>query len=286
MIKGKTFEHRPIKELIAIVRNDLRKYDEEGLIDEGTLIKSIMYCNDVLGIPVREIKQKCLVVDDFKAELPLNFEKLYFVCALTATNTNIHHLTPPRNPFDNHFDHDLIHEVDIERGTFGGAQNVSIVIKRESNIQTHHCSTWIPLSLGSSSFSRCHVSCPNMRKTGKYQIDIVGDQIHTPFKSGQLYMMYLGTMQDDEGNLLFPFHPLITPYYEWVLKEKILMDALFNSDGEFRETQTKLEYAKAERLKAWVDAWNITLEKSYGEYVASERKKELGYYNTYFKFFQ
>ncbi len=40
-------------------------------------------------------------------------------------------------------------------------------------------------------------------------------------------MMYLGMMKDDEGNITFPFHPLITPFYEWSLKEKILEDATF-----------------------------------------------------------
>lgn len=282
-INGKTFDHRPVNELFAIVRGDLRRYDEQGLIDDGNLIKTVMYCNDKLGIPIREIKQVCIPIEDFKGELPLNFEKLYFVCALKATNTGVHTL---RNPFDNSFDSDIIKEVDIDRGIMGNQQTVSIVIKRESKTFMHQQSMWIPLSLHASSSNLCHVSCPNLRKNGRYEIEIKDDIIHTPFRSGELYMMYLGIMEDEDGNVLFPFHPMITPYYEWVIKEKILMDALFNDDESFEKTQALLKIAQAERLKAFTDAWNITLEKGYGEYVEMQRKKELKYYNQYFKFLQ
>ena len=53
---SKMFEHRPMKELMAIVRQDFKKLDDEGLIDEGNLIKVVMYCNDRLGVGIREVK--------------------------------------------------------------------------------------------------------------------------------------------------------------------------------------------------------------------------------------
>lgn len=278
MINNKTFEHRPISELMAIVKQDFRKMDDEGLIDEGNLIKTIMYCNDRLGIPIREVKQVCIPVVDYIAKLPLNFEKLYFAAALNATNTIIH---TQKNPFDNNFDRDIIYEAELDRGTIGNVDSYNVIIKRLSNTTIHHSGNWITLDVGHSSQEFCHNSCPNMRRKGKYTIDIDGDKIHTPFKSGELYLMYLGTMQDEEGNLLFPFHPMITPYYEWMLKEKILMDAVFNSDGDYGE---RLKLAKSERTKAWLDAFDITTSKGYGEYVEQQKKKELGWYNQYFKF--
>lgn len=78
MVNNKTFELRPVSELFSIVKNDLKKLDDEGLIDTGTLIKTVMHCNDRLGIQIREVKQVCIPVVEFKAKLPLNFEKLYF----------------------------------------------------------------------------------------------------------------------------------------------------------------------------------------------------------------
>lgn len=279
-INGKTFEHRPISELMAIVRQDFRNLDDAGMIDEGSVIKTIMHCNERLGITIREIKQICIPVQDYKAKLPLNFEKLYFAAALTATNTIIHKTI---NPLNNNFDTDVIYKAEIDRGSFGNTSSYAVTIKREENITIHNKGNWIDLDIHPSSLSMCHNSCPLSRRKGKYTITIKDDIIHTPFRSGEIYLMYLGTLQDEDGNILFPFHPLITPYYEWSIKEKVLLDAIFNSDGNYGDM---LKLAQLEKAKAWLDAFNISTEKGYGEYVDMQRKKELGWFNTYFKYFQ
>ncbi len=279
-IPKKMFELRPITELLAIVRRDYRQLDDEGMIDEGRLVKVIMACNDRLGIPIREIKQKCLQVSDNKAPLPLNFEKLYYVAATKATNTLV---MDGRNPFDNSFDRDVIYEADIDRGSFGNADSYSVTILRNTETTIHNINTLVGLNVSPQSSHLCHPFCPNLKSKGKYSVVIEDDHIVTPFRCGELYIMYLGTMEDEFGNLLFPFHPLITPYYEWSIIEKVLQTAIFNSDGNYGEL---LKYAQNERVKAWLDAFNITTEKGYGEYVDLQRKKELSWYNQYFKYFQ
>jgi len=279
-IPKKTFELRPISELMAIVRRDFRKLDDEGMIDEGRVIKTIMACNDKLGIPIRDIKQKCIPVEDFKAKLPLNFEKLYYVGAVSATNTMVHH---GRNPFDNKFDRDVLYEAELDRGSFGNTDSYRVEIHRHTQTTVHNINTLVGLDVHPQSSAQCHISCPNLRKKGKYTVTVTDEAIECPFKSGELYIMYLGTMEDDDGNLLFPFHPLITPYYEWAIKEKVLMDCIFNSDGNYGDM---FKLAQAERVKSWLEAYNITTEKGYGEYVDLQRKKELGWYNQYFKYFQ
>lgn len=279
-IPKKTFELRPIQELLAIVRRDYHQLDDESMIDEGRLIKVIMACNERLGIPIREIKQVCLQVEDYKAKLPLNFEKLYFAGAISATNTLV---MQGRNPFDNSFDRDVIYEAEIDRGSFGNADSYSVTIKRDTQTTVHNINTLIGLDVHPQSSGSCYAYCPNLKRKGKYTITIEDDHIVCPFRKGELYIMYLGTMEDEFGNVLFPFHPLITPYYEWSIVEKVLQTAIFNSDGDYA---SKLKYATGERVKAWLDAYNITTEKGYGEYVDLQRKKELSWYNQYFKYFQ
>lgn len=281
MVNSKTFELRPIAELIAIVKNDFRKMDDEGLIDEGTLVKTVMYCNDKLGISLREVKQVCIPVVDYKAKLPLNFDKLYFVTGLLATNTIVH---DQGSPFDNNFDRDIVYNAELDKESLGNVENYRVVIQRASNVTVHSYGNWVTLRLDTDSGRYCHNACPNMKKPGKYEVSIDGEYIRTPFRSGELYLMYIGTMQDEYGNILFPFHPLITPYYEWALKEKVIMDAIFNSDGSNYGELLKL--AQLERVKAWLDAFDITTSKGYGEYVDMQKKKELGWYNIYFKYFQ
>jgi len=277
---SRNFENRPINELMAIVKQDFRKFDDEGLIDEGNLIKVIMHCNERLGIGLRSIKQACIPVEDFRARLPLNFEKLFFVTALKATSTMV---SIGRNPFNNNFDRDVIYEADLAREDFGGTTFYGVTIKREMNVTVHSPGEWIPLEVVPGSFGFCHPGSPNMTKKGKYAVRIEDGHIITPFRSGELYIMYVGTMADEEGNLLYPFHPLITPYYEWSLKEKILLDAIFNSDST---DGNLLILAQKEKAKAWLDAFDITTSRGFGEYVQMQRKKEMGWYNQYFKFFQ
>ncbi len=280
MINNKIFEHRPIDELIAIVRNDFRKFDQEGLIDEGTLIKTVMYCNDKLGIPIREIRQVTIDVIEGRAELPVDFEKLYFVGGIKCTNTTIQ---MGRNPFDNNFDQTVKYEACLETDTIGCIPHANLIIKREGAPIHVHQDELTQLSVVGNE-GDLHIDCPNRRRKGKYQIAIKDGYLETPFRAGTLYVMYLGMMKDEEGNITFPFHPMITPYYEWMIKEKILTDALFNSDaaniGEI------LKFAQQERLKAWIDAYNFTSDRGFGEFQAYQRRKELSWYNQYFKFFQ
>lgn len=278
-VPKKLLELRPMEELMAIVKSDFRKLDAEGLIDDGTCIKTVMACNERLGISIRDVKQLCIPVHDYKAKLPLNFEKLFFVTALNATNGISMNM---RNPFSNNFDRDVIYDAKVDRDSLGAEDSYRVVINRKENITIHASMSFIELNVSPSSSSYCHVSCPNIRKKGKYEVTIENDYINTPFRSGELYIMYLATMEDEEGHLLFPFHPLITPYYEWSIKEKVLQDTIFNSDGDYANMY---KLAQQERVKAWLDAYNVTATREYGEYIAMQKKKEMGWYNEYFKYF-
>jgi hypothetical protein len=93
--------------------------------------------------------------------------------------------------------------------------------------------------------------------------------------------MYVANMKDSEGRLLYPFNPKITPWYEWCIKEKVVMDAIFNSEGG--QYGDLLKICKQERALAWMDAFNATQDKAFGEYSKLQRKKELEWYNQYFK---
>lgn len=281
MINDSIFSHRPIGELMSIVKNDFRKLDNEGLIDEGTLVKTVMYCNDKLGIPIREVREIAIPVFEGKAQLPLDFEKLYYVCALKATNTFV---TEGRNPFDNSFDSDVVYEAKLDRDSIGCLDNYQVVIKKDTETTIHQHGSWIELDLDPGSRTHCHIDCPNKRKKGKHTISIKDGYIETPFRAGMLYLMYIGMMKDQEGNITFPFHPLITPYYEWSIKEKVLSDAIFNSD--ITNISDMYKIANEQRKFSWLDAYNFTVDSGFGSYIERQRKKELGWYNQYFKYFQ
>lgn len=281
MLQGKTFDHRPISELLSIVRNDLKKFDAEGLIDEGVLIKTILQCNERMGIYIRDVKQCALPVNEFKALLPLDFEKIYFACALKVSNTIMHEV---RNPFDNNFDQDIVWEAEVDRQTLGNTPHYNITIKRETGTVIYQDNSLVQLDIQNGA-EHCHIDCPNRRRKGRYSISIKDDHIETPFRAGILYLMYIGSMKNENGEITFPFHPMITPYYEWSVKEKIISDAIFNTDAS-KQMGELYQLAQRERAKAWLDAYAFTTDRNYGEYVKLQRRKELQWYNQYFKLFQ
>lgn len=283
MINNKVFEHRPVEELFAMVKREFSQFHSEGLIDEGSLIKTVMYCNEKLGLPIREVRERAIEVIDFKAKLPEDFLKLFYVTGLDCTSTTKYD-TNIINAFDNNVDQDVVYKACLNRDQLGCVDNYQVVIERKGIPITYYHNQWTPLSLSRNSYVKCHMDCPNLRKPGKYEIDIRDGEILTPFKTGTLYMMYVGMMVDNEGNITYPFHPLITPYYEWSLKERIISNAIFESEGQ--NLGEKLKLAQSEKTKSWLDAFNFTMEREYGQFLEDQRKEELGWYNTYFKYFQ
>jgi hypothetical protein len=281
MVNDKLFELRPVNELFSIVKDDFRTFDAEGLVEDDRLLKTVMYCNEKLGIPIREIREVAIPVIDFKASLPIDFERLYYACALQATNGITTELV---NPFDNNVDQDIVYEAELDRASLGCVENYQVIVKRQTKTTIHNYGSWVQLDVSSDSKKFCHIDCPNKRRKGRYTISIKSDHIETPFKNGTLYVVYIGLMKDMDGNVTFPFHPMITPYYEWMCKEKILQDAIFNSDkpgiGELYKE------AKMERAKAWLDAFNITTEKPVQEWKEHQRRKELNWYHQYFRYFK
>lgn len=268
-----------LHELLASVKEDLSSFDNMGLIDEGRVIKTVMWCNERLGIPIHQIREKFIKVRDYKADLPQNFWKVTFVCAIDETSFC---LTGYRDPWNNTTTLEDRAKAEAEMCTYveGCTTKCSpLIIRRENNIEVFRYTHWTSLSLSKSSNMFADKMCFN-RPGGKYTIDIDEEQITLPFREGELYMMYLSTMEDEDGNVLVPFHPLITNWYEWCVKEKILQDILFNSDAD---VANKLKLAQEEKGKNWLDAWNFQMEPEYRQLQQYQKQLEANYYNKYFK---
>jgi hypothetical protein len=277
-INDTVIEHRPISQLVSIVKNDFKKFDAERLIDQGSLVKTILYCNEKLGFPIKEIRETAIRVENYEAELPIDFDKLYYVTALKCTNGIDIEVS---NPFDNNVDQDVIYEACLDRDSLACANHYMVTVKRNGKSVNYSEGEWTTLEVSSNEF--CHPGCPNIKSRGKYQAYIKDNKINTPFKTGILYIIYIGLMRDVNGEVTFPFHPLITPYYEWSVKEKILQDAIFNSDVP--NVGDMYKFAQSERVKAWIDAFNFTSEKDYATLIELQKKKELNWYNQWFKYF-
>lgn len=274
----KSFKYITLQQLLASVKADLPSFKDSGFIDEGNVVKTVMWCNEKLGIPIRQVKETVLNVRNYEVDLPSNFQKAIYVAALNHSSFGT---AQYKDPFIN--GHNLSNdcELDVQEFTSGGDTQFikKIRAKNPEGLYTTY-TNWTELSLSPASYIHTDSSCINNRLKGKYVIDINEEAIHTPFREGQLYIMYYSNLQDDEGNILVPFHPLITNWYEWCVKEKILMDMAFNSDGNVAD---KLKLAQMEKSKAWLDALDFEMEPEYHQLKSMQKKNEMKMWEKYFK---
>lgn len=273
-----SLQYITLTQLLASVKGDLPSFKDSGFIDEGNVIKTVMWCNEKLGIPIRKMKETVLQVRNYKVELPKDFQKMIYVAALHHSSFGT---AQWRDPFNNFVDQTDECVFDVEPYTVGCETHCNRRIKRKKPDGLWEIYTnWTELSLSPSSFVHTDSSCINNRLKGTYTIDLTDDEIHTPFREGELYVMYYANLEDEEGNVLVPFHPLITDWYEWCVKEKILMDMAFNSDGD---VVNKLKLATMKKNGAWLDALDFALEPSYKQQQDYQKKKEMDMWKKYFK---
>lgn len=66
---------------------------------------------------------------------------------------------------------------------------------------------------------------------------VVGKHLETSIECGQVYLYYLGGMEDSDGNLLVLDHPVINQYYEYALKRLILENLYLNGEDLIQRLQ-------------------------------------------------
>ena len=268
-----------LSKIIASVRNDFSAFDNQGFIDESRIIKTVALCNEKLGIRIRDKKECFIPVRNFHAELPADFGKVIFTCALHTTSFGIANY---RDPFNNTVTLDMKEEAKCVASlnviTQGGQRNCPMQIIKRCGTELHTTYTnLIPLTLSKTSDNYKDQFCFNKR--GKYTIDINEEQMDLPFREGELYFMYFTNLQNEDGEIMVPFHPLISNWYEWCIKEKILQDMMFNSDAD---VVNKLKYASQEKGKYWLDALSFVSDPFYKELQEIQHRKELNFYNQYY----
>lgn len=92
--------------------------------------------------------------------------------------------------------------------------------------------------------------CPNLYHNTMDQGWLKGGFLFTTFDSGKVYINYMGEMEDDQGQLLVPDHPLINEYYEYALKKRIIENLALNGEDVAQRLQILIPDYRAARLQA------------------------------------
>jgi hypothetical protein len=101
--------------------------------------------------------------------------------------------------------------------------------------QTRQYTVLIPLRMKASQNIEC--DCPNLYFNTPNQGWIKDDFLYTTLNTCKVYINYQGSLEDENGDLLVPDHPLLNEYYEYALKQRILENLYMNGEDVVRKIE-------------------------------------------------
>lgn len=278
------YKYITLSQLLASVASDLTLYDSAGFLSKHYLNKVIHRCNDKLGIKIHKSKQCLINIHNGKGELPEDFWKIETIFATYLQEVPSTMQLIPGNIVEYTTDPSCTPGTIINsprHSYVDSCGNCLWAIKYPTTKEITKITTIIPLTMSQSCLSQTTHYCPT--KTGQFGIDLDDNIITTTFKEGQIFLCYLGNMEDENGEVLIPFHPLLNDYYEYSVKERMLENIFLNSEDD---VEKKLQYVIAKRKDAYIDAWQFTGLPEYKELDNYDKKRIQTFYNKWYKIFQ
>lgn len=241
--------------ILEQVAEELNSYDEQGLIDNSKLYKILRTCNATLGIRLNPEKQVMVRVNNFHAPTPSDYEALNFAFLCHKKKLNV---TRP-------------HGFHVEIKSFQEWQpkdNSCCIFERETEtVIVQKCKEeWQEFShfdmVRITDSTKCSDNCMNVLSRSSNSVSINKNDIVTDFKEGDLYLNYVGAMEDEDGDLLVLDHPLTEPYYEAAVIHHLFKLLLRNKEADVAQLYTESLRALQ---RAKIDALNFTNMPEYTE---------------------
>jgi len=112
-----------------------------------------------------------------------------------------------------------------------------------------------------------------------------GGFLFTTFETGKVYINYMGEMEDDQGQLMVPDHPLLNEYYEYALKKRIIENLALNGEDVAQRLQIIIPDFRAARNQA-LSLVNTPNFKEMEELWWQNRRAQYAKYYDMFKSYQ
>lgn len=255
-LRYKTFD-----QLLSEVKGDFEAYSIEDKIKTHNLLSVAKRVTYDLGLKIFKTKNVILEVEYGRAKLPDDFYILNFLYGLGRfTSKDI-------LPQGTHVEEIPLPVPDYHPGTSSIDICATPPICPTTEVDpcdpcqapepcgcnTCNCDTWVNCK-GQTMTLIQKVKYQVREWTEFYRIKLLGDDkyydplcpnktwysgntgyirdgyIYFSFKTGEVYLNYMGMMEDEQGNLLVLDHDGINPYYEYALKKKILETLLANRE--------------------------------------------------------
>ena len=277
-----TLKYRTFESLLEDVKVDLKSLTTDGTIDASQLIKVAIRINYDLGLRVYMTKERLLKVEKGRVRLPDDFYVMNFalICGeytetfSTPQGTNIQEVLPEYRPWveANYCSNVSLPQQPVCLTQCGTTYQLIQVI----NNQTRTYKTFAPIRFRNSQFVDC--DCPNLQTSwAKDEAYIKDGWIYTNFQDGNLYINYQGTLENEDGELMVPNHPMLNEYYEYGLKKRILENLVMDGvnvapqlqlvSGEYRAARNNaLSIVNTPNFSEMEKVWAMNRKAMYGKY--------------------
>lgn len=258
-------EYITTRQFIDDLKGDLKKYSENGIIDESTLYKVIAYTNAIAGIRINPIECAVLDVEDYMANLPEAFKKMKNAQVMSnfkvASSLGFYKNwteTVTKKP-------DETTPLYTPMGCINDCGQCYYVVPYKQAEEQH---------LVFTEYHNLHPVDHNCKKDS-YKINREENIIEFGIKQGKVFLTYYADM-DVLG--LIPKQPQLYLFYEWSLKVKIFQDILMNSEDDIVQ---KLQYAEKQMQLAYIDFDNYIKSISFKKALQIYNKRQEEHYNTW-----
>lgn len=284
-----TLTYRTFDQLLEDVTIDLYSFALENMIEPQQLIKVVRKINYDLGLRINQQREAILEVCHGHVKLPDNFYTFNYalVCgdyvkysSYPTGGTNIQEVpyteVPPATDACDATTVGPYGDTSIKPRVFVNCKGESYELIQVINpTYTQVYRTLTPLKMKPSQEIDC--DCPNLYYDHQNEGWIKHGHLYTSFQDGKVYINYQSHMEDDEGNLLVPDHPLLNDYYEYALKKRILENLFMNGEdvgqkiqlvnGELRAARNNaLSLVNTPNFSEMKRLWEANRKAQYGRF--------------------
>lgn len=270
-------------QLMNSVEQDLEKYLNENLIDRQRYIKTIRRVNADLGLKINKEKEVIIPIKDNKGILPNDF--LFAQLVMVCSKTKIVNLVDSAENLKTMLEIDPIDVQDCKivcppgsLASASGCYYVATTVKNNTKVEYKLDKS---IRLTEKSLKFCAEGCNVNPGLAEYELDMTDGELFVNFAEGEIYLNYLSDMVDNDNNILIVDHPMLTDYYEYSVKKKILEDIIMNSDDPSASEKYKLTLQLLAKGRKEAISFVNTVE--YGEIIEIFAVNRKRFYNKFIR---
>ena len=312
-----TLKYRTFDSLVADASSDFKKYQLQNLIDPQDLIKVARRCTYSLGLRINQTKERILEVEKGRVRFPNDFYILNFalmtgdyetkaylpqgtwteekvigtlapeyqqappeeIDLCTMTTPTIEPVCPQCGCAEQH-GYCKTCCTNPESCTLNCKGEVVQLVQRLTT-QTRYFRQLAPLKILYAT-EDLNDLCPNLYWESPYSATIRDGWLHTSFQTGKVYINYQGHLEDADGQLLVPDHPILNEYYEYALKQRIIENLLMNDE---EVNVNKIQLIESRYKDARINAESLVNTPDFTELKELFKMNKNAMYSKYYDMF-